>query len=65
MASLRIDLSQCLLSQNRLSEAKALAIEARNDVIRDLGPQHPLTKSATENLNAIYEKQGKHDSGMH
>jgi hypothetical protein len=30
-------------------------------VLRNLGAQHPLTKSATTNLSAIYEKEGKHD----
>jgi len=59
IGNLKIDLSQFLLSQNRLAEAEQIATEAREDVLRHLGAQHPLMKPATENLIAIYQKEGK------
>ena len=62
IGNLKIDLSQFLLAENRLTEAEQIAAEAREDVLRNLGAQHPLMKSATTNLSAIYEKEGKHDS---
>jgi tRNA A-37 threonylcarbamoyl transferase component Bud32/tetratricopeptide (TPR) repeat protein len=61
IGNLKIDLSQFLLSQDRLSEAEAFAVQAREDVRHNLGEQHPLMKSATTNLIAIYERQGKSD----
>ena len=61
IGNLKIDLSQILLTQNRLAEAEQIAVEARGDVLRNLGAQHPLMKSATRNLIAIYEKEGKRD----
>jgi eukaryotic-like serine/threonine-protein kinase len=59
IGNLKIDLSQFLLAQNRLAEAEQIAIEAREDVLRNLGAKHPLMKPATENLIAIYQKEGK------
>ena len=61
IGNLKIDLSQFLLTQNRLAEAEQIAVEARGDMLRNLGAQHPLMKSATRNLIAIYEKEGKRD----
>jgi len=59
IGNLKIDLSQFLLAENRLSEAEQVAVEARDEVVRNLGVNHPLMKSATTNLIAIYEKEGK------
>jgi eukaryotic-like serine/threonine-protein kinase len=59
IAQLKIRLSQSLLAQNRRAEAEALALEARDEAIQNLGQESPLTKAATENLSTIYEKQGK------
>ena len=61
IGNLKIDLSQFLVAQNRLAEAEQIAVEAREDVLRNLGAQHPLMKLATRNLVAIYEKEGKRD----
>lgn len=61
IGNLKIDLSQFLLAENHLAEAEQAAVEAREDVLRNLGAQHPLMKSATRNLLAIYEKEGKRD----
>jgi tetratricopeptide (TPR) repeat protein/predicted Ser/Thr protein kinase len=61
IGNLKIDLSQFLLAENRLAEAEQMAIGAREDVLRNLGPQHPLMKSVTRNLMTIYEKEGKRD----
>jgi eukaryotic-like serine/threonine-protein kinase len=61
IGNLKIDLSQFLLAQNRLAEAEQVAVEAREDVLRNLGAHHPLMKSASKNLIEIYEKEGKHD----
>jgi serine/threonine-protein kinase len=64
IAQLKIRLGQSLLAQNRLPEAERVALEARGDVTRDLGEQHPLLKAATDLLLKIYEKQGRHDSAQ-
>ena len=61
MAELKIQLSESLLAQNRLGEAEQITVEARDDLRRHLGDQDPLVKSATKNLIAIYEKEGKND----
>jgi hypothetical protein len=61
IGSAKIDLSQFLLAQNRVAEAEQIAVEAREALLRNLGAQHPLIKSATENLIAIYEKEGRRD----
>ncbi|PYK24481.1 MAG: hypothetical protein DME59_13280 [Verrucomicrobia bacterium] len=61
IGNLEIDLSQFLLAQNRPAEAEQMAVQAREDVLRNLGAQHPLMKSATRNLITIYEKEGKRD----
>jgi hypothetical protein len=47
IANLKIDLSQFLLAQNRLAEAEQLAVQAREDVLQNLGARHPLMESAT------------------
>jgi serine/threonine protein kinase len=59
IATLKIDLSQFLLSQNRLAEAEQMAVEARDEVRQNLGETHPLLKTAANNLNKIFEKEGK------
>jgi serine/threonine-protein kinase len=61
IGNLKIDLSHFLLAENRPVEAEQMAVEAREHVLRNLGAQHPLMKSATTNLIAIYEKEGKRD----
>ncbi|PYL71891.1 MAG: hypothetical protein DMF26_18095 [Verrucomicrobia bacterium] len=61
IGNLKIDLSQFLLAENRWPEAEKIASEAREDVLRNLGAQHPLMKSANKNLIVIYDKEGKHD----
>jgi len=61
IGNLEIDLSQFLLAENRLAEAEQMAVQAREDVLRNLGAHHPLMKSANENLIAVHEKEGKHD----
>jgi serine/threonine protein kinase len=61
IANLKIDLSQFLLAQNRQAEAEQIAVEAREDVLRNLGAGNPLMKSVTRNLMTIYEKEGKRD----
>jgi eukaryotic-like serine/threonine-protein kinase len=60
IGKVKMDLSQCLLTQNRLTEAEQIAIEAREDVLRNLGAQHPAMQAANKNLIAVYEKEGKH-----
>jgi tRNA A-37 threonylcarbamoyl transferase component Bud32/tetratricopeptide (TPR) repeat protein len=61
IGNLKIDLSQFLLAENRLAEAEQIAVEAREDVLRNLGAHHPLMKSAKKNLIAIYDTESKHD----
>jgi tetratricopeptide (TPR) repeat protein/predicted Ser/Thr protein kinase len=61
IANLKIDLSQVLLAENRLAEAEQLGVEARADVLRNLGAHHPLMESASKNLIVIYDKEGKRD----
>jgi eukaryotic-like serine/threonine-protein kinase len=61
IAQLKIRLSESLMKQNRLAESEQIAVEAREDVLHNLGEQHPLMKSAIANLRAIYEKEGKRD----
>ena len=59
IANLKIDLSQFLLSQNRLAEAEQMAVEARDEVRQNLGETHPFLRTAENNLNKIFEKEGK------
>src|SRR5438552_3889846 len=61
IATLKIVLSQFLVAENRLAEAEQVAVEAREDVLRNLGAHHPLMKLANKNLIAVYEKEGKHN----
>jgi hypothetical protein len=56
-----MDLTQCLLTQNRLAEDEQIAIEAREDVLRNLGAHHLVMESGNKNLIAIYDKEGKHE----
>ena len=60
IAPLKIKLSQLLLGQNRLPEAENIALQAHEEVRKNLGEQNPLMKTTANNLIAIYEKQGKH-----
>ncbi len=59
IGNLKIDLSQFLLAQNRWPEAEKLALEAYNETKQNLGDQHPASKATRDNLNKIYEKEGK------
>jgi hypothetical protein len=59
IGNLKIDLSQFLLAENHLAEAEQMAVQTREDVLRNFGAQHPLMKPPTTNLIAIYEKEGK------
>ncbi|HEX8137184.1 MAG TPA: serine/threonine-protein kinase [Pyrinomonadaceae bacterium] len=61
LVSVKIRLSQSLVAQGRLPEAGQVAREARDDAQPNLGAESPLTKAATDNLAAIYEKQRKGD----
>ena len=61
IAQLKIQLSKSLTMEDRMSEAERVAVEARDEARRYLGNQSPLAKAATDNLIAIYEKQGKRD----
>jgi serine/threonine protein kinase len=61
IASTKISLSQSLVAQNRFAEAERIALEARDEVARNLGGQHPALKATSTNLAKIYEKEGKHD----
>jgi serine/threonine-protein kinase len=55
----KISLSQCLLAQRRYAEAEKIALEAKQEVSQNLGPQSPLLKATTSNLAKIYEQQEK------
>lgn len=52
-------LSVAALSTNLLDEAEQVATEARDQARQNLGEESPLTKNATDNLAAAYEKQGE------
>ena len=58
----KIQLSDFLVEQNRLTEAEHMAVNARDEARQSLGDQGPLIKAATDKLAAIYEKQGKLDA---
>src|SRR5262249_36514463 len=46
-------------AEDRLVEAEKIAIEARQDLLRNLGPHHPAMKSATETLICDLGKRGQ------
>ena len=55
----KMGLSQCLLAQNRLDEAEAVALEACNDARQSFNGENPIRKSAVDNLNQIHKKQSR------
>ena len=62
IAVTKIQLSDFLLEQNRLTEAQRIATEAEEEARKYLGDQDSLIKAAKDKLTAIHEKQGKRDS---
>lgn len=57
ITQVKIHLSHALLAEGRLADAQQVAAEARDDALKHLGDQSPITKTAMDNLGSMKQAQ--------
>ncbi|KAF5229498.1 hypothetical protein FANTH_14174 [Fusarium anthophilum] len=65
VAATQFDIASIYIEQKFLDEARSLFVMAKRVWMKELGPRHPKTLTATLHLALVYNKQGRSQNAEH